>query len=56
MKESRMWHERESNRRIWIANLNGRDSVTHQDDDDGRHYQHQNDDSDTRNFLVARIL
>lgn len=41
---------------IWIANLNGRDSVAHQDDDDGRHHQHQNDDSDTRNFLVARVL
>lgn len=38
------------------ANLNGGDSVAHQYDDDGGYHQDQNDDSDTRNFLVARVL
>jgi len=36
--------------------LDGGDSVAHQDDDDGRHYQHQDDDGDTRDLLVAGIL
>lgn len=56
MKESHMWHERDQIDGIWVANLNSRDSVAHQDNDDGRHHQYQNDDSDTRNFLVARVL
>jgi len=38
------------------ANLNGSDSIAHQYDDDGRYHQDQNDDSDPRDFLVARIL
>lgn len=38
------------------ANLNGGDSVAHQYDDDGGYHQDQNDDSDPRDLLIARIL
>lgn len=38
------------------TNLNGGDCVAHQYDDDGGYHQDQNDDSDPRDFLVARVL